>query len=117
MKQPSVELPDSTGASRRSFLQTSLLAGVSTAALPALAGAREVAPSPPSQLAPKPSELDEATIADLQAGMASGKCSARSVTEMYLSRIEQIDDCRQRSPQRDPAVADDLERRGVLSIS
>ena len=36
-------------------------------------------------------ELDEITIADLQAGMASGKFSARSITEKYLARIEEID--------------------------
>jgi amidase len=35
--------------------------------------------------------LDEITIADLQAGMASGKYSARSITEKYLARIEEID--------------------------
>jgi len=39
----------------------------------------------------KPFELDEITIADLQAGMASGKFSARSITEKYLARIEEID--------------------------
>jgi amidase len=75
---------------RRSFLQTSALAGVSAAVLPALAGARAVA-SPPPEAEIRPFELDEITIADLQAGMASGKFSARSVTEKYLARIEEID--------------------------
>src|SRR5438309_3468474 len=62
-----------------------------TAALPpALAGARELATS---TRAPdvKPFELDEMTIADLQAGMSSGKFTARSITEKYLTRIEAID--------------------------
>ena len=51
----------------------------------------------PSQARPasipeiKPFELDEATIADLQAGMASGKFTARSLTEKYLARIDEID--------------------------
>jgi len=36
-------------------------------------------------------ELDEMTIADLQDGMASGDFTSRSITEMYLSRIEAID--------------------------
>ncbi len=36
-------------------------------------------------------ELDEMTIADLQEGMASGRFTSRSITEMYLSRIEAID--------------------------
>ncbi len=33
-------------------------------------------------------ELEEATVASLQAGMKSGKYSARSITELYLNRIE-----------------------------
>ncbi|HKS30737.1 MAG TPA: amidase [Pyrinomonadaceae bacterium] len=36
-------------------------------------------------------ELDEATIADLQAGMESGRWNARSLAAKYLSRIEDID--------------------------
>lgn len=75
---------------RRYFLQTSVLAGVSAAVMPTLAGARDAACSaqPPDI---KPFELDEITIADLQAGLASGKFTARSITEKYLARIEEID--------------------------
>ncbi len=36
-------------------------------------------------------ELEEATIAELQAGMRSGKFTARSLVERYLARIEEID--------------------------
>jgi amidase len=36
-------------------------------------------------------ELDEATIPDLQAGMQSGRWTARSLAEKYLKRIEEID--------------------------
>lgn len=39
----------------------------------------------------KPFEMDEKTIADLQAGMRNGRYTARSVTEMYLGRIDEID--------------------------
>jgi amidase len=39
----------------------------------------------------KSSELDEATIADLQDGMKSGRFTARSITEKYLDRIQGID--------------------------
>jgi amidase len=39
----------------------------------------------------KPFEFDEINIADLQAQMRSGKCSARSIAETYLARIEEID--------------------------
>lgn len=38
-----------------------------------------------------PFELNDLTIETLQRGMAEGKYTARSVTEMYLRRIEQID--------------------------
>jgi amidase len=75
---------------RRTFLQTSLAGGLGALVLPALSAARE-AGAPPLAPGIKPSELDEITIAELQQGMSSGKCTARSVTEQYLSRIEQID--------------------------
>jgi len=75
---------------RRHFLRTSALAGVGATVLPALAAAGDV---PCSASAPeiKPFELDEITTADLQAGMASGKFTARSIAEKYLARIEEID--------------------------
>jgi amidase len=75
---------------RRTFLQTSLAGGLGALVLPALSAARE-AGAPPLAPGIKPSELDEITIAELQQGVSSGKCTARSVTEQYLSRIEQID--------------------------
>lgn len=36
-------------------------------------------------------ELDEVTVSELQAAMASGERSARSITELYLGRIEALD--------------------------
>src|SRR5438874_1519066 len=74
---------------------------MSAALLPALAGARELATS---TRAPdvKPFELDEMTIADLQAGMSSGKFTARSITEKYLARIDAID-------KRGPAINSVIE--------
>ena len=36
-------------------------------------------------------ELDEVTVAELQASMASGEHTARSITELYLGRIEALD--------------------------
>ncbi len=38
-----------------------------------------------------PFELDEVTIPELQAAMESGERTARSVTELYLARIEELD--------------------------
>jgi amidase len=42
-------------------------------------------------LAIRPSELDEATVADLEASMSSGKFTAHSLAEKYLERIDEID--------------------------
>lgn len=84
-------LPNGDLLQRRRFLQTGLLGGVSIAVLPALAGARELDVPTAAGSQPKPFELDEATVGDLQSGMASGKFSARSLMEKYLARIEEID--------------------------
>src|SRR5687767_8282923 len=43
------------------------------------------------QFAIAPLELEEATIADLQTGMSSGRMTARSITQQYLARIEELD--------------------------
>jgi len=68
---------------RRTLLQASLLAGGTAFARPQF---KSASPSPV-----KPFELDEATIAELQAAMKSGKYSARSIAEKYLDRIKEID--------------------------
>lgn len=49
-------------------------------------GAAGAAPSPPPTF-----ELDEATVADLQATMESGQRTARSIARLYLDRIEALD--------------------------
>ncbi|HEV2017344.1 MAG TPA: amidase family protein, partial [Gemmatimonadaceae bacterium] len=38
-----------------------------------------------------PFALDETTLADLQAGMASGRMTARSITQQYIDRIQALD--------------------------
>ena len=53
-------------------------------------------------LAPKPFELNEVTIAELQNGMKSGKYTSHSITEKYLQRIEEID-------KRGPAINSVIE--------
>jgi amidase len=78
---------DAVGPSRRSFLKTGVVGGVSAALLPALAGAAEAAAA---GVVPA-FELDEISISDLQDGMKSGKYSARSIAEKYLARIEALD--------------------------
>ncbi len=39
----------------------------------------------------EPFELHEATVAELQEGMESGRLTARSIAELYLSRIDALD--------------------------
>ena len=89
------EKPPSPDNSRRRFLQAGVLAGAgaSAGAMKAAAhimGGRVVATTT-SQSDVKPFELDEVTIAELQKGMKSGEYTARSLTEKYLARIDEID--------------------------
>lgn len=72
---------------RRDFLRGS---GIGAAALIA-ARNLSVAESLAAQSAVPSFELDEATIAQLQEWMTSGRFSARVIAEMYLKRIEEID--------------------------
>jgi amidase len=77
---------------RRKFLRTGLIGGVAAAAATAVKPATKhaferSAPPRPEQVF----ELDELTITDLQDAVESGKHSARSITEKYLARIDQID--------------------------
>jgi amidase len=76
---------------RRRFLQSSLLATIGGSLLPALAGAREVPSGPTSRREVEPFELDEVTISALQERMRSGNITSQSVTEKYLTRINEID--------------------------
>src|SRR6266481_1446516 len=80
---------------RRRFLQSAMLGGVGAAMLP-------VVPSTPAVPDVVGFELDELTIADLQAAIASGKFTCRSLTEKYRQRIEEID-------RRGPAVNSVIE--------
>jgi len=72
---------------RRRFVRTGLFSSVALATVTNLAeGATEKSATPPAA-----SELDELTTSDLQAGMKSGKYTARSITRMYLDHIDEID--------------------------
>ncbi|MYH09360.1 MAG: amidase [Gemmatimonadales bacterium] len=81
---------------RRSFIGASVAGGLGAVAAAsgcasdgdsAGAGAGETA----GATAVPPFELDEATVDQLQASMASGERTARSIAEMYLERIEALD--------------------------
>jgi amidase len=86
---PRKGFPDPT---RRSFLQTAALSG--TAALtPALSSARVLSATTKDSAAyePKPSELDEITLTELQDGLKSGKFTARFLVEKYWARVSDLD--------------------------
>jgi len=82
---------------RRLFLRSGSLAGLALSTLGPTACTTEATTKPPTaspdgQPATTDAfELSEATIADLQQKMASGKYTARSLCELYLKRIEAVD--------------------------
>ncbi len=76
---------------RRDFLRSALIGGVVAITPSTLAKSAASNPKPPSALRVKPSELDEMSIAQMQAAMTAGKLTAVSLTRKYLARIEEID--------------------------
>ncbi|RKG82058.1 amidase [Corallococcus exercitus] len=72
------------GLSRRTLL------GAAAAVTGALA-ARDARAAAPAAAAPGAFELEEATVAELRAGLESGKHTARGLTEAYLARIRALD--------------------------
>jgi amidase len=87
LRQPENVLPVENLPPRRQFLQTVAFGAVGAAMLPTLAARAAYAASPEVG----PSELDELTVSDIQAALASGKFTCGSLTEKYLARIEAID--------------------------
>jgi amidase len=78
---------------RRRFIGTAAAGGAGFAL-----GTGGCAPGESGSAAPDPStggvtpfELDEVTVGELQASMESGERTARSITELYLARIEEVD--------------------------
>ena len=86
---------------RRGFLQSGMWAGAAAIAVPVATWANKEQASAPAPSV-GPFELDEATISLLQDGMKSEKFTARSITEKYLARIEELD-------KRGPAINSILE--------
>ena len=72
---------------RRTFLEYTGVSGALGQMLPRIPGLAPGVRLP----APEPFDLEEATIAELQAGMTSGKYTSRSITAVYLQRIEALD--------------------------
>ena len=75
---------------RRDFLRGTAV-GAGLAALGS-AGCRGQGDTPaPTATASEPFELEEVTIAELQAGMTAGRFTARSIVDAYVARIESLD--------------------------
>src|SRR2546430_8783257 len=72
---------------RRTFLEYTGVSGALGQMLPRIPGRAPGVSHP----APEPFDLEDATIAELQAGMTSGKYTSRSITAVYLQRIEALD--------------------------
>src|SRR6185437_9613237 len=95
------------GMSRRHFVVATLAGGalaLGRAALPRLDRAHAAPPNATrkARYVAAPFELEETTIADPQAGMASGKYTARRIAELYLARIDELD-------HRGPALNEVIE--------
>src|SRR2546428_920437 len=91
MKHEDKTEPQRSEMKRRNFLQLVALgsAAAMTGSTFASAGLKPGPLAARSKV--KPFELDEATIAEFQAGMTSGRYSSLSLVKKYLTRIEQID--------------------------
>src|ERR1035441_1425114 len=112
---------ESSNSTRRLFLQTAALTGTAAAITPLYpalptsralsAAARDPAQTGASASGVKPFELDEITVVELQAGMKSGKFTARSLVEKYQERIAAVD-------KRGPSVNSVIELNpDALSIA
>jgi amidase len=77
---------------RRALLKTGALGGALAAVGPLRPLAADQGTAAPPMARDTPAfELAEVSIAELQAGMVSGRSTARSLTAAYLSRIEALD--------------------------
>ena len=87
---------------RRKFVTGGIAGAAGTVIATVSVRARAENRTTDSAATPPAFELDELTIADLQAGMSSGKYTAQSLTRKYLDRIDDID-------KRGPAVNSVIE--------
>jgi amidase len=79
---------------RREFLTHATVLGLAAAGGVTPTARAGVAPAPAPAVrarAPEPFELEETTVAELQAAMASGRYTARRIAELYLDRIAAMD--------------------------
>jgi amidase len=76
------------GMSRRELIQASVAGGIGALATTASAWPQ---PAAGAEAHPAAFDLEEATLAELQEAIRSGRHTARSLTETYLGRIEAVD--------------------------
>jgi amidase len=89
---------------RRDFLKAATLGAAAVFAAPMSAKSRSAGAEskPTGSFRVREFELDEVTIGQLQAGMATGRFTTTSLTEKYLARIEELD-------RRGPALKSVIE--------
>lgn len=78
---------------RRQFLNVGLAGSAAAVAggVSCRKADQAAAAAPAAPAATPPFELEGLSLADLRAGMASGRFTARSLTDLYLKRIEDVD--------------------------
>src|SRR3954447_14801218 len=77
---------------RRTFLKLAAVASSATFSSPTLLSAKNSKAANDSEHRPvRAFELDEATLDELQRGLAKGKYSAVSLAQKYMARIDEID--------------------------
>lgn len=87
----------SSPVTRRAFVGAGVLGGTAALAgmrFPWVGGSPHEAKGggiPEAAYAPREFELQDATIAELQEGMRSGKYTSRKLVELYLQRIDELD--------------------------
>ncbi|MEA2564462.1 MAG: amidase [Acidobacteriota bacterium] len=96
--------------SRRSFLRWSALAGAGASMAGALPGSAAAAPVDPIPRAEPAREIEEATIAQLQAAMERGGLRSQDLVNMYLERIRTLD---QRGPNVNSVIQINPQARNI----
>ena len=75
---------------RRRFLGTTVMAGAGIGVGTSCTSERPEQPAECGTSQVRPFELDEVDVVELQRSMESGERTARSITELYLGRIEEL---------------------------
>jgi len=76
---------------RRDLFEVGVLGGVAAAIAPALSRGRVLAAALPQPVPIPAFEFEEATVSDLESRMSAGQISARSLTQAFLERIQDVD--------------------------